>query len=558
MFTHRATRWVACSVVAVVWSLVAGSPARAWVWPVDGEVLRGYAVGGDKYAAGQHRGIDIAVGEGASIRAPAAGEVSFAGQVPTYGLTVTIVTGDGYKASLTHLGTHARPQGRHRRRGRPDRGPRTVGRCRAPGFVRPSRHSGRRGRVRRPTRPAPAAECPQPSPGTRGAARPGSLTRSGARASAGCRAAGADFRLLRRRHRPRPSRRSRHRTRPRLRPNQRLSSRRQSWSPRACRRWFRPVLQRGSMPGRTWRPFLRAFPPRRAQRTSRRRRVQMLRPDVKPWTRATASANASASRSYVRARARTADLIVVDRPAAHVTRVPDLTRRHPGGFAEPGDAAAGISIRSASARHAAGLGRRACSSSSSAGRSWPGAGVSESHSLSLAPVIQAEKPRKILVAVAWPYANGLRHIGHVAGFGVPSDTFARYHRFRGNDVLMVSGTDEHGTPVMVAADAAGESPRETADRFSEFIRKDLRDLGLSYDLFTRTTRGTTTTSRTISSERFTRRATSSSARHSVRSPPRRAIRFRIGTSRVHARSAASRKPAAISATTVATSSIRPT
>jgi methionyl-tRNA synthetase len=75
----------------------------------------------------------------------------------------------------------------------------------------------------------------------------------------------------------------------------------------------------------------------------------------------------------------------------------------------------------------------------------------------------------------------------VAGFGVPSDTFARYHRLRGNDVLMVSGTDEHGTPVMVAADAAGESPRETADRFNAVIREDLRDLGLSYDLFTRTT-----------------------------------------------------------------------
>ena len=96
-------------------------------------------------------------------------------------------------------------------------------------------------------------------------------------------------------------------------------------------------------------------------------------------------------------------------------------------------------------------------------------------------------PRKILVAVAWPYASGPRHIGHVAGFGVPSDTFARYHRLRGNDVLMVSGTDEHGTPVMVAADAAGESPRETAERFNQVIREDLLALGLSYDLFTRTT-----------------------------------------------------------------------
>ena len=51
----------------------------------------------------------------------------------------------------------------------------------------------------------------------------------------------------------------------------------------------------------------------------------------------------------------------------------------------------------------------------------------------------------ILVNVAWPYANGPRHIGHVAGFGVPSDVYARYERMKGNDVLMVSGTDEHGT-----------------------------------------------------------------------------------------------------------------
>src|SRR5688572_28077645 len=125
MFTHRATRWVACSVAAVVWSLVAGSPASAWAWPVDGVVLRGYAVGGDKYAAGQHRGIDIAVGEDASIRAPAAGEVSFAGQVPTHGLTVTIVTGDGYKASLTHLGTMRVRKGAIVAEGDPiaDRGP---------------------------------------------------------------------------------------------------------------------------------------------------------------------------------------------------------------------------------------------------------------------------------------------------------------------------------------------------------------------------------------------------------------------------------------------------
>jgi methionyl-tRNA synthetase len=100
----------------------------------------------------------------------------------------------------------------------------------------------------------------------------------------------------------------------------------------------------------------------------------------------------------------------------------------------------------------------------------------------------AERKRKrILVAPAWPYAAGPRHLGHVTGFAVPADIFARYHRLQGDDVLMVSGTDEHGTPVMVAADNEGISPRELADRYNEAIREDLRALGISYDLFTRTT-----------------------------------------------------------------------
>ncbi len=96
-------------------------------------------------------------------------------------------------------------------------------------------------------------------------------------------------------------------------------------------------------------------------------------------------------------------------------------------------------------------------------------------------------PEKILVAVAWPYASGPRHLGHVAGFGIPSDIFARYHRLRGDDVLMVSGTDEHGTPIMLAADQAGQSYEELVDFYNEHIGEDLRRLGISYDLFTRTT-----------------------------------------------------------------------
>jgi methionyl-tRNA synthetase len=93
----------------------------------------------------------------------------------------------------------------------------------------------------------------------------------------------------------------------------------------------------------------------------------------------------------------------------------------------------------------------------------------------------------VLTAVAWSSANGPRHIGHVAGFGVPSDVFSRYQRMAGRKVLMVSGTDEHGTPIQVQADKEGVTPRELADRNALIIAKDLQQLGLSYDLFTRTT-----------------------------------------------------------------------
>lgn len=94
---------------------------------------------------------------------------------------------------------------------------------------------------------------------------------------------------------------------------------------------------------------------------------------------------------------------------------------------------------------------------------------------------------RILSAVAWPYANGPRHIGHVAGFGVPSDVFSRYMRMAGHDVLMVSGTDEHGTPILVQAEKEGVTPQALADRYNRVIVEDLTALGLSYDLFTRTT-----------------------------------------------------------------------
>ncbi len=95
--------------------------------------------------------------------------------------------------------------------------------------------------------------------------------------------------------------------------------------------------------------------------------------------------------------------------------------------------------------------------------------------------------RHILAAPAWPYANGPRHIGHVSGFAIPCDMFSRYHRMAGDKVLMVSGTDEHGTPIQVQADAEGVTARELADRYNRVIAEDLTGLGMSYDLFTRTT-----------------------------------------------------------------------
>jgi methionyl-tRNA synthetase len=95
--------------------------------------------------------------------------------------------------------------------------------------------------------------------------------------------------------------------------------------------------------------------------------------------------------------------------------------------------------------------------------------------------------RNILAAPAWPYANGPRHIGHVSGFALPCDMFSRYQRMAGNRVLMVSGTDEHGTPILVQADAEGVTARAVADRYNRVIAEDLAGLGMTYNLFTRTT-----------------------------------------------------------------------
>jgi methionyl-tRNA synthetase len=94
--------------------------------------------------------------------------------------------------------------------------------------------------------------------------------------------------------------------------------------------------------------------------------------------------------------------------------------------------------------------------------------------------------RHILVAVAWPYATGSLHLGHIAGAYLPPDIFARYHRMAGNHVLMVSGSDVHGTPITVKADEEGVSPEEIVDRYHPRFLDYWKRLGIQFDLFTTT------------------------------------------------------------------------
>ncbi len=92
----------------------------------------------------------------------------------------------------------------------------------------------------------------------------------------------------------------------------------------------------------------------------------------------------------------------------------------------------------------------------------------------------------IHVSVAWPYANGDLHVGHLAGAYLPADIFARYHRLKGNHVLMVSGSDAHGTPISVEADKRGISPRELFEYYHARFLETQKAIGVSYDLFTHT------------------------------------------------------------------------
>jgi len=93
---------------------------------------------------------------------------------------------------------------------------------------------------------------------------------------------------------------------------------------------------------------------------------------------------------------------------------------------------------------------------------------------------------RIFIGVAWPYANGPLHLGHIAGAYLPADIFARYHRLKGNEVLMVSGSDQHGTPITIRAEQEGKKPGDIAAQYHQQFLDSWQKLGISFDLFTST------------------------------------------------------------------------
>ncbi len=93
---------------------------------------------------------------------------------------------------------------------------------------------------------------------------------------------------------------------------------------------------------------------------------------------------------------------------------------------------------------------------------------------------------RIFIGVAWPYANSPRHLGQIAGAYLPPDIFARYHRIKGNEVLMVSGSDQHGTPITIRAEQEGTTPAEIAGKYHRQFLESWQQMGISFDLFTTT------------------------------------------------------------------------
>ena len=98
--------------------------------------------------------------------------------------------------------------------------------------------------------------------------------------------------------------------------------------------------------------------------------------------------------------------------------------------------------------------------------------------------------KRTTVTSALPYANGPVHIGHLAGVYVPADIYVRYLRLKGEDVLFIGGSDEHGVPITIKARREGVTPQDIVDRYHNLIKKSFEEFGISFDIYSRTTSDT--------------------------------------------------------------------
>ena len=94
--------------------------------------------------------------------------------------------------------------------------------------------------------------------------------------------------------------------------------------------------------------------------------------------------------------------------------------------------------------------------------------------------------KRTTVTSALPYANGPIHIGHLAGVYIPADIFVRYLRSKGEEVIFIGGSDEHGVPITIKARQQGVSPQDIVDKYQEIIKKSFKDFGISFDIYSRT------------------------------------------------------------------------
>lgn len=104
--------------------------------------------------------------------------------------------------------------------------------------------------------------------------------------------------------------------------------------------------------------------------------------------------------------------------------------------------------------------------------------------------MEKKQHKRTLVTTALPYANGPVHIGHLAGVYVPADIYTRYLRLQGEDVVMIGGSDEHGVPITIKAQKEGVTPQDIVDRYHTLIKDSMAGLGISFDVYGRTTSAT--------------------------------------------------------------------